>query len=462
MSEKHFLIPRDTVASADPRMNNASARNLWCGFTFGTSTLKLTDGAPCRFTVGHPQIPTLPDGAEYIITADERGLAVVARDYPSLMRGYSALLLKIENTDHVGTLGIAPLTERSAYRLKNRMIHYCIFPETDLLMLRRYLRLSAVAGYTHAVLEFWGTLPFDCLSSLAWREHCFTKDEIRDLLREMRELGIEPVPMFNQLGHASASRVRSGKHVVLDQDPSKYALFTEDGWSWNTFNPDARKLLTAVRAELYELFGEGEYFHAGLDESYSYNPPHMFETLPEYLGELTHAIAAEGRRPMIWMDMLLPAEAYGDGMHAEECSNKTPEACRRVLDALHPSTVLVDWQYDIKKAPVPTSLYLKSSGFDIMGAPWLNAENGKAHIDTAADNGLFGVMLTTWHTLPKDGQSILRFAQNFGAASSPYSPICTRNTEPATLLRKLTFEPITYEQAGWMTHQIVTGTEQTL
>ena len=457
-----FKIEKETVATADPKMNNASVRNLWRGFTFGTSTLTVKAGAACRFIVGQPQLPTLPDDAEYIIAADERGLAVVARDYPSLMRGYAALLLKIDNVDNAGTLGIVSITERSTYKLKNRMVHFCIFPETDILMLRRYLRLSAILGYTHAVLEFWGSLQLDCLPALAWRDHSFAKNEIRDLICEMRELGIEPIPMFNQLGHASASRVSTGKHVVLDQDPSKYALFTQDGWSWNTFNPAARKLLSSVRAELYELFGKGEYFHAGLDESYSYNPPHMFETLPEYLGELTHTIAAEGRRPMIWMDMLLPAEAYGDGMHAEECSNKTPEACRRVIEALHPSTVLVDWQYGIKKAPVPTSLYLKSSGFDIMGAPWLNVENGKAHIDTAADNDLFGVMLTTWHTLPKDGQSILRFAKNFGAASSPYSPICTRNTETATLLRKVTFEPLTYEQTGWRTRQITLGSEQTL
>ena len=462
MSKNIFMIPCDVLAHADPRMNNDTVRNLWRGFTFGTSALTVGAGEPCRFVVGKPAVPVLPADAEYVIAADGDGLAVVARDYPSLMRGYAALLLKIENADCVGALGIAPLCERSAYTLTNRMIHFCIFPETDLVSLRRYLRLSAVLGYTHAVLEFWGTLPFACLPTLAWREHSFSRDEVRDLLREMRELGIEPIPMFNHLGHASACRVRSGKHVVLDQDPSKYALFTEDGWSWNTFNPASHKLLAAVRAELYELFGAGEYFHAGLDESYSYNPPHMFSVLPEYLGELTHAIAAEGRRPMIWMDMLLPAEAYGKDVRASECSNKTSEACRRVIEALHPSTVLVDWQYDIKRAPVATSLYLKDSGFDIMGAPWLNAENGKAHLDTAVEHGLFGVMLTTWHTLAKDCRSILCFARNFGAASSPYTPLCTHNTKCAVLLRKLTFEPLTYEQTGWMTRQIVTGSEQTL
>ena len=456
-----FMIPQKTVAVADRRMQNQTVKNLWRGFTFDTSELEMTAGEDFRFTVGAPIVPSLPDGAEYIISADQNGLAVVARDYPSLMRGYATLLRRIDYADPSGTLGVAPVTEQSTFNLKNRMVHFCIFPETDLWQLRRNLRLCAVLGYTHAVLEFWGTLQLNCFPALAWREHSHTREQVKDLIREMRELGIEPIPMLNHLGHASASRVNGGKHVVLDQDPSKYALFTQEGWSWNTFNPEARKTLTAIRAELYEIFGEGEYFHAGLDESYSYNPPHMFNTLPEYLGKLTHDIAAEGRRPMIWMDMLLPAEAYGN-MHIEECSNKTPEACRKVIEALHPSTVLVDWQYSIKESPVPTSLYLKDSGFDIMGAPWLNAENGKAHIDTAVEHDLFGVMLTTWHTLNGSQFGILRFAQNYGLSPSPYTPICNKLTETATLLRKLSFGPITYEQAGWKNRQLVLGSEQTL
>ncbi len=455
MNSNAFMISPKMIASADPRMDNVTVRNLWRGFTFGTSELEVQAGESCRFVVGQPEIPPCPDGAEYIIAADENGLAVVACDYGSLMRGYAALLMKIDCIPFgSSTLGIAPVCERSRYTLKNRMIHFCIFPETEMSILRRHLRLSAVLGYTHAVLEFWGTVEYDCCPCLAWKDKSLTKDEVRDLIREIRELGLEPIPMFNHLGHASAARVCGGKHVVLDQDPSKYALFTPDGWSWNTFNPDARALLTSVRAELYELFGEGEYFHAGLDESYSYSPPEMFDTLPEFLGELTHAIAAEGRRPMIWMDMFLPPEAFGtENQH--ECANKTSEKCNAVLSALHPSTVLVDWQYAPKSAPISTSLYLKDKGFDIMGAPWLGIENGYAHLDTVVDNNLFGVMQTTWHTLSKETVRMLCFARHFGAATAPWTPIGTKNTETATLLRKLTFEPLTYEQTGWMDHQVI-------
>ncbi len=466
MCNKPFLFPRDSStvkAYADKRMIHQTTTALFRGFTFTTLELSLEAGQDLCFVIGDPTLPVCPDNAEYALFADGNGVAVTARDYPSLMRGYAALLMKIE-CQPLGSeaLGIAPCNETSQYKLANRMVHFCVFPETDISMLRRHLRLCGVLGYTHAVLEFWGTLPFNCCPTLAWAEDSYSREDVKDLIREVRELGMEPIPMFNHLGHAPASRVSGGKHVVLDQDPTLHALFTPDGWSWNTFNPNARKLLAHVRAELYELFGEGQYFHAGLDESYSYDPPHMFDALPEYLGSLTHAIAAEGRRPMIWMDMLLPPEAFGKEKGLE-CANKTPEKCREVLSALHPSTVLVDWQYDMTEAPIVTSLYLKDSGFDIMGAPWLNPKNGCAHIDTAVEHDLFGVMLTTWHTLSSETARILRFAHYFGSAKSPWSLLGAPSgaTETATLLRKVSFEPLTYEQCGWKTRQIVTDAART-
>lgn len=454
-----FILTSKMTATADPRMNCETVRNLFRGFTFRTCELTLCDGRANCFVIGDVAVPTCPDDAEFVICADARGAAVAAHDYAGLMRGYMTLLSHIDNINTVGQLGIAPLYKKSHFALKNRMIHFCIFPETEYSLFRRYIRLAAFLGFTHAVLEFWGTLRLDCCPEFGWADASWSREQVIDIIREMRELGIAPIPMINHLGHAPLSRGRTGKHVFLDQNPALYPHFMPDGWSWNTFNPATRKLLADARAELYDIFGEGEYFHAGLDESRMFSHvPQLFDALPEYLGHLTHAIAAEGRRPMIWMDMLLPPEAFG-AEKKQYHSIHTPEECRRVLDALHPSTVLVDWEYDITNAPIVTSLYLKDCGFDVMGAPWLNAKNGTAHIDTATDLGLFGVMLTTWHTLTSDMMGILSFARNFGAIEPDWAAGSTYYT--GSLLRKLTFEPLSYHQTGWANHQIVDGPEVT-
>lgn len=455
-----FLFQDTLTARADVRMHNDLVRNLFLGFTFGRTALTLTEGRECCFMIGDTMLPEIPCGAEYAISANENGIAVVGRDYPSLMRGYCALLQKIEyGTD--GGLFVAEATEYSHFQLQNRMVHFCVFPETSMLDLKKFVRLAGILQYTHVVIEFWGMLRYDCESALAW-PNAFTKDEAREVLREIRDFGMEAIPMLNHLGHATACRLASGKHVVLDQKPQLYPLFTPDGWSWNTENPDVWVLLKKARLELYELFGEGEYFHAGLDESYMYaNDPALYAHLPAFLGRLTEEIVKEGRRPMIWMDMFLPPEAYGEGrVHA--CGKKTPADCMAVLDSLARETVLVDWQYGNKEAPIATSLYLKDKGFDIMGAPWLDVQNGYAHIDTAVGYGLFGVMETTWHTMAKETAKMLPFARRLGAAEAPWSHVSGYREEVATLLRKLMWETKTYEDCGWMKQQIVLGAEQTV
>jgi hypothetical protein len=163
---------------------------------------------------------------------------------------------------------------------------------------------------------------------------------------------------------------------------------------------------------------------------------------------------------MIWMDMFLPPEAYGkEKVHA--CGKKTAEDCRAVLDALAKETVLIDWHYDVKEAPVQSTLYLKDCGFDIMGAPWLDVQNGYAHIETAQAHHLFGVMQTTWHTMAKEFPYMLFFARRLGAPKAPWSDVSGYREEMATLLRKIVWEKKSYEDCGWMKRQIVLGTERT-
>ena len=453
-----YLLPARVTAKADPCMQNDTVLQLFEGFTFHRSALTVTEGQPYQLVIGEPVLPQLSAQAEYVVSADPNGLAVIGRDAAALMRGYLALLMQIEYAAD-GTLFVAPTLQKSCFRTPNRMIHFCVFPETSLLFLKKCIRLAGALQFTHVVIEFWGMLKYDCCPSLSFPD-AFDKAQIREVLREVRELGMEPIPMFNHLGHASGCRLLSGKHVVLDQDPSLYPLFTPDGWSWNIDNPNTLALLRQVRAELYELFGEGSYFHAGLDESYMYaNDPVLYAKLPEFLGQLTRDICAEGRRPMIWMDMFLPPEAYGDQTR-HTCAKKTPEECLAVLQRLAPDTILIDWQYNMTEAPIPTTLYLKDQGFDIMGAPWLNRANGRAHADTVTENSLFGIMDTTWHTLNRELYNILPLARYLGAAKAPWSDRSGPREETATLLRKLTFEPHGYEESGWMTHQITLGAEK--
>ncbi len=448
-----FCFGNTVSAMADIKMNNQTVKNLWNGFCFKACDISLNEGEKNTFVIGQAQLPELLGEAEFSVRVDQTGVAIRGRDYAGLMRGFCTVIAKI----NYGCLERGkeafkiPFCEiNSNYKIKSRMIHLCIFPESDLYFIKKCVRLSGVLGFTHVVLEFWGMLKYDCMAELAW-ENAFSKQEISEVIAEIKEFGMEPIPMLNQLGHATQSRVMYGKHVVLDQNPRLQEYFTPDGWCWDISSQKVFDFLKRARRELYDLFGEGEYMHIGCDEAYYFSHSKEARTqLANYLKRLTDEVASEGRRPMMWMDMLLP-DTVGQG-----CYGVCPEdEAERLLSALNKRTVMVDWQYGVKTSPIPSLMYFKDKGLDLIGAPWREKNNIMAHIDTVTDNQLSGIMLTTWHTLKNDMVSILHCAKYFGAQTFDWSvyPFCA-NEETATVMRRVSFEGNTYGQCGWAQGQV--------
>lgn len=456
-----FLFHGDITARAYHKADNRSVKLMWHSFCSNSGELNISPINEYCFIIGEPNIPTLPYGKEFIIHIDENGAVVIGRDYNCLIRGYLCLLMKIDSIGNM--LSLPLLTQVSDYRIVNRMIHICVFPENDLLFIKKLIRLSALCQYTHIVIEFWGMLRFNCLKELSW-PHAFSKNQACELIDECRELGIEPIPMFNQLGHATASRLLSGKHVVLDQNPNLKHLFTPDGWAWNITSDEVPKLLKSVRTELYDLFGPGEYIHLGCDEAYyiSRNSD-LRKQLPDYLHKLTLEVESEGRRPLIWMDMLLEKDKFDNCYCVGE-----PSECEKLRNSVAKSTIFTDWQYDCIETPIPSLTSLKSCEHDTIGAPWFNPENYTAHINTVEENNMFGIMMTTWHLLKDKMYSILGCAKAYGAhtfnwsqcdikdsdVSALWSHVSALWSETATLLRFISFEGNTYESSGWTKRQI--------
>lgn len=446
MTDRYLLGDRISAVACS-RMDTEPVKTLWSRSCSAEKRLSIQPCGEFRFQIGSTEPPLLSTRAEYALRVNEGGISLVGRDFGGLMRGFFSLLMKIEHEN--GTDQIAYVEEQGEYRIQDRMIHLCIFPETDLYFIRKLIRLAALCQYTHVVIEFWGMLQYDCLKELAW-QHAFTKQEIGSLIAECHMLGIEPIPMFNHLGHASASRVRYGKHVVLDQNIRLRHLFTPDGWVWNFPSEEVQQLLKQVRSELYELFGEGKYFHLGCDEAYYVTKnKELRSRLPNYLHSLTAEVEKEGRRPMIWMDMLLERDRF-----ARCYATGDPNDVPLLRQAVSQSTVFVDWQYDCNTVPIPSLLSLKDCGHACIGAPWFSPKNIDAHIQTVSEHAMAGMMLTTWHTLSDQISSILYCAKQCGAHTFCWSESSQIQTETATLLRLVSAEGNTYASSGWAKEQV--------
>lgn len=450
----YYQFGKHTVARVGVGVDRETVRELWSCFCCRAGELTLEAGEENRIAVGNASFLPLGDGEEYTVLVTPEGIGIAACDAKSLMRGLCACLVRIEMK--AGDTFTVPTGEiRSAFTVANRMIHLCVFPETELFTLHRLVRLCGVLSYTHVVLEFWGMLKYDCMPELSW-SHAFTKEEVAPIIREARALGMEPIPMINHLGHASSCRIDSGKHVVLDQNPSLQWMFTPDGWCWNIFSDEVRALLKTMRGELCELFGSGEYFHVGCDEAHIFSSDYYPQNgIADYLGYLTDEVASEGRRAILWGDMLLPYDCNSDNPEKYAAAWERSHHTRKLLEKLSPRSVIADWHYEVQKVPVETVLEYQKAGFDVIGCPWDGRPNINAHYATAVEASSHGLMMTTWHTLNSGTSAILYFARKCGFPKTHWTDYAGhRNLEIAFLLRRLSPSLPTYAQSGFCPRQI--------
>ena len=438
-------------AIAHPCLNKDIIKNFWHSFTFNSSTLTISESNEFIFSVGNAK-PLSLDGCDYSINIESDGICICADNEKDLIRGFMTLIDRFGAIDRnealVIELDCCQIKDKPI--IQNRMVHFCIFPETELWELQRFVRFCGALKYTHIVLEFWGMLQYDCMRELSW-SHAFTKDQIKPIIREANDLGLEVIPMFNHWGHASAGRVMHGKHVVLDQNPTLQTYFSEDGWCWDIRKPKVRTLMRKIRTELIELCGNSGYFHIGCDEAYHFEfTKENMDFICDYINEICEQMRSQNRRVIVWGDMFLYRHSHYNPNNKYACSAPSAEVEQYMLKRLSRDLIIADWQYDAVQAPVETASAFAQAGFDCLLCPW---DRGKAQMSavfsTVKDQSLMGFLHTTWHTLSKGMPYVTRAAikgfENVDISATTYT---------AALLRKVMPIGGDYTKAGWSKIQV--------
>ncbi len=451
-----FRFSGNIKAVAHPCLAKPIFAELFRGYAFRHAEISFEETDALTLSVGGVS-PLSLDGKNYAISITKDGFSLSGKSEQDLIHAFFTLADRIYAED--GESGVALCLDcgelRESAKIPVRMVHFCVFPETELWELARFVRLAAALKYTHLVIEFWGMLQYDCLKELAW-SNAFSKEELLPILSEARALGLSLIPMLNHWGHATASRVMHGKHVVLDQNPSLQTLFDEDGWCWNIESQKTRALLRTARKELCELFGEGEYFHIGCDEAYNFDltKKENRDAIVSYLNEISEELAAMGRRAIMWGDMLLaPNESYQPHLYT---LSPNKEAADDLLARISKNILIADWQYEPKKAPVETAAVFTEAGFDCMLCPWdLGLEPTKACAATVKEQALFGLLHTTWHTL-STGMPYVSLAAKSGFEDISGADRTALRTATAALLRKIFSANGDYRKSGFAKYQVDT------
>ena len=432
----------------------------WNNFSYGLSEIELLPTDSFTFCIGQAPVLSL-DGESYRVSITESGVSLAACSEKSLICGFMTLIdrLLMERVNGESRLFLDACTYGETAFIARRMAHFCVFPETELWEIRRFVRLCAFLRYTHLVIEFWGMFRYECLDALSW-ERAFSADDLREIFAEAQDLGLELVPMFNHYGHASSGRVMHGKHVVLDRSPQYAYLFDETGWAWNIGLPETIDLQKKMRQELTELCGAGSFFHIGCDEIYGFDySERAMEEICTHINAVAQSLAESGRKPILWADMFLPRTLKNQTGNTYTAACPSENASSFMLSKLDKNVLLAYWQYDACRFPVETSLYLKEKGFSVLLCPWDRGMNRtNACLETAKIHGLDGILHTTWHTLSSGMPYVAKTARGCflpaGAKDVRDENPALHFNKTAEILRKVYPCGGDYRKSGWSKKEI--------
>jgi len=436
---------------------------LWNNFTANKSQLEVVpvDGAEgnARISLNKDEVRKLVTDYEYEVECREEGIDISYSESIGLIHAFSTILQLIgAYRRKTGDFAVKCIHIQDKPALKMRGMHLCVFPETKLLFLKKLVSLCGLYKCTHIVLEFWGMLKLDTLDVLSWQQ-AYTKDDLAPIFAIGRALGLEFIPMYNHMGHATMSRFKAGKSVVLDQAPEYEELFVPGGWTWDIKNPETLELLKNIREELCEVFPEGEYFHIGCDETYALD--HRFdgydkednESFINYVNDVAKHLKSIGRKPVMWADMFIDKEKF-KFPYVNNSSSRCFEYDEN-LAKLDEDMHLADWQYYIDENNSETAEFFtsKRDPSKYIICPWDDTGKIRGMVRLAKKYGSLGVIGTTWNTVNHEIRHLVYTACVMWDTDDSKTDVCTWETLKvfaAQNIRKLIPSKGVYANAGFL------------
>ena len=174
--EGSFVIETEVRAVAHTSVDCSVIKEFWHNFSFTSSNICFDKTEELVFEIGKVTRPT-HDGNEYAINVESGGVSVVGESERALLRGVITLLDRFVpvEIDGVSRAEIPSFELAEKPLLKTRMVHFCVFPETTLFELQRFVRFCGALKFTHIILEFWEMLKYGILKGRSSSNHTRSK-----------------------------------------------------------------------------------------------------------------------------------------------------------------------------------------------------------------------------------------------------------------------------------------------
>ncbi len=238
-----------------------------------------------------------------------------------------------------------------------------------------------------------------------------SKADVRQVLRAARAQGLEVIPLVMSLGHCQWM-FHNDQNLDLAEDP-------QAKWAYCVTNPKTYDFIFDVYTQALELF-EPKVFHIGHDEftdrgrvpfresSKSFSIEELFMT---DLKRHHEWFRQRGVRIMIWGDMLLTKGDAPDACHAP-----SPEAARRMREALPDDVWVADWHYAGNPPADFKSLGIfHAGGNQTVASSWSRPQNIVNFARAAFEQRSAGLLQTTWAGYSLDPQSFKKELRQYMA-----------------------------------------------
>lgn len=247
-------------------------------------------------------------------------------------------------------------------------------------------------GLNTLIMEWEAAFPFEKHSTIC-KKGAYTKEEIREFVRYCASVGIDVIPLQNCFGHCDYI-LRHQRYNSLREDkkdPSQVCPLC----------PECHQVFTEIFTEVAALH-PSKYIHIGADETRllgkcrkcaaKVKEEGTSKLFVDYVNEMCGIVAALGKTPIIWSDMIL----------------KHPEAVAELPKDL----IILDWNYGWDPNRFGKLSVIRDAGFEMWGAPSLRSspdnvfltmwakhfQNLSDYIPFSKDFGYTGMIETSWST----------------------------------------------------------------
>jgi len=268
-----------------------------------------------------------------------------------------------------------------------RGVHLFVGSEAREFQKQLWDRVLAPLGLNKVVLECertaWNSTPLDP------SEHPISREELAKIFAYYREIGVEPIPLIQSLGHMDW--FFNGKRRL------NLAVNPDEPYTLDPRKPETKPATEALWQEAIDLL-KPQKIHFGLDEidQVGMNPhdPELTTNIWQSQLATLGAIAKKNKvTPMIWGD-----EGLAPGEAVDATNGDTKEFADRRRSAIPQGTMICDWHYapDPDPSKFDASLQLwKREGFSPIAATWYRPDNVRS-FDIASYLERAGTLQTTW------------------------------------------------------------------